>query len=95
MSLERLKNADILDQDHKKLYERLSLSVNDIPTTDPRIAFFTFAAFPEDSKVWVYEDFFPLWTKERIVGNRLYDSFTGGSLTLYRRGFHAERNYVS
>lgn len=72
LSLEKLRNADILDQDHEtQLYERLKLSVDELPTIHPNLkdCFFYFAAFPEDAKVRVYEDLLPLWTGERIVEN--------------------------
>jgi Leucine-rich repeat (LRR) protein len=72
LSLKKLRNVDILDQDHEtQLYNRLKLSVDELPTIHPRLkdCFFYFAAFPEDWKVQVYDDLLPLWTGERIVGN--------------------------
>jgi Leucine-rich repeat (LRR) protein len=72
LSLEKLRNADVLDQDHEsQLYERLKLSVDELPTIHPNLkdCFLYFAAFPEDANVQVYEDLLPLWTGERIVGN--------------------------
>lgn len=70
-SLQKLKNADILDQDHERqLYERLKLSVDDLPAIHPELTdcFLYFAAFQEAAKIRVYQHLLPLWTGDRIVG---------------------------
>lgn len=69
LSLLKLRNADILSDDHEvQLYLRLKLSVDDLPRIHLKDCFLYFAAFPEDKEVKVEEDVLPLWLGERIVG---------------------------
>jgi len=70
LSLQKLRNADILSTDHEiQLYLRLKLSVDELPArTHLKDCFLYFAAFPEDKNIQVDEDLLPLWLGERIVG---------------------------
>ncbi|CAM6083357.1 unnamed protein product [Calypogeia fissa] len=71
LSLEKLKNADILSPEHEvQLYLRLKLSVDELDDIDPHLrdCFLYFAAFPEDENVDLSKDLLPLWLGDRIVG---------------------------